>query len=272
MADLSMETIITVIGLAVAGLAAVLGIWVERDEKKPPRYAYALSILILLATAVGMYQSYEDALAGQKLEADMARMLATIERIASESGDENPQLQEFMKTELTAQSRANPKVVEKMAQRVADEGGDPTAMLQKHLPASEVEGLSRSGSLKIKPVTMVQTAPGGSSERRGMLRIKPKDEPTADPAVAASAPVIEDAGAPEEPKPDLIKVGGAGLVGGKALGLGGSKEGGGGLLGGAKPGAAKPADGAKPDAAKPAPAKPDAAKPASKPPLGGKKL
>lgn len=269
MADLSMETIITVIGLAVAGLAAVLGIWVERDATKPPRYAYALSILILLATAVGMYQSYADAIAGQKLEADMARMLATIERIASESGDENPQLQEFMKTELTAQSRANPKVVEKMAQRVADEGGDPTAMLQKHLPASEVEGLSRQGSLKIKPVTMVQAAaPGASGERRGMLRIKPKDEPTADPAVAASAPTPEDAGAPEEPKPDLIKVGGAGLVSGKALGLGGSKEGGGGLLGGAKPGAAKP------DAAKPAPAKPDAAKPATtaKPSLGGKKL
>jgi hypothetical protein len=267
MSELSMETIITVIGLAVAGLAAVLGIWVERDEKKPPRYAYALSILILMATGVGMYQTYADALAGQKLEADMARMLATIERIASDSGDENPELQEFMKTELTAQSRANPKVVAKMAQRVADEGGDPTAMLQRHLPASEVEGLSRQGSLKIKPVTMVQAAPGGSSERRGMMRIKPKAEPTAEPAVAASAPVEDDAGAPE-PKPDLIKVGGGGLVGGKALGLGGAKEGGGGLLGGAKPGAAKP------DAAKPAPAKPDAAKPATtaKPGLAGKKL
>lgn len=270
MSDLSMETIITIIGLAVAGLAAVLGIWVERDEKKPPRYAYALSILILMATVVSMYQSYADAIAGDKLQADMARMLATIERIATEAGDDNPELQEFMKTELTAQSRSNPKVVEKMAQRVADEGGDPAAMLQKHLPASEVEGLQRAGSLKVKPTTVIQAMTASSSgEKRGMLRIKPKDDATAEPAVAASAPVEEDAGAPEDagPKPDLLK-NGPGLVGGKALGLGGpAKEGGGGLMGGPKPGAAK--DGA----AKPAPAaKPEAPKPAApKPALGPKK-
>src|SRR5262245_12367451 len=131
------DLIITLAGLGVAGLAAVLGIWVERDKTKPPRYAYALSILILLATVVGMFQCYMDAKEGEKLEADMARMLQMLDKIANSTETPIPELEAFVNSEINAQSRANPKVVAQLAQRVADEGGDPAAMLGKHLPPAE---------------------------------------------------------------------------------------------------------------------------------------
>ena len=140
--------IVAMTGVLVAGLAAVLGIWMERDQSKPPRYAYALSALILLATVVSVMQSYLDAKAGEKMEEDMARMLQRMDEIAANSDD--PALQELIGAELAAQSRANPDVVQKLAQRVADEGGDPTEMLGRHMDASEVENVSRKGLMKVK--------------------------------------------------------------------------------------------------------------------------
>jgi chromosome segregation ATPase len=41
---------------------------------------------------------------------------------------------------MEAQTRANPDVIQKVAQRVSAEGGDPNAMLARHLPASELKG------------------------------------------------------------------------------------------------------------------------------------
>ena len=78
----NLDVMITEVGIFVAGFAAVLGIWLERDHSKPPRYAWWLSILIVLATFVGMFQTLADAKEGAKLEADMARMLATLDKIA----------------------------------------------------------------------------------------------------------------------------------------------------------------------------------------------
>ena len=140
--------IVAMTGVLVAGLAAVLGIWMERDQAKPPRYAYALSALILLATVVSVMQSYLDAKAGEKMEEDMARMLLRMDTIAANSDD--PALQELIGAELAAQSRSNPDVVKKLAQRVSDEGGDPTEMLGRHMDASEVESVSRKGLMKVK--------------------------------------------------------------------------------------------------------------------------
>lgn len=140
--------LITTVGVIVAGFAAVLGIWMERDDAKPPRYAYALSILILLATVVSVAQSYFDAKEGEKLEEDMARLIQQMDKIATNSHD--PALQNLIASELSAQSRSNPDIVQKLAQRVSDDGGDPTALLGKHLDASEVEGIARKGLVTTK--------------------------------------------------------------------------------------------------------------------------
>jgi hypothetical protein len=150
---MNLEIIITLVGLTVAGTAAILGIWMERDRNKPPRYAYALSVLILMATFVSMFQTYQDAKQSEKIEADMARMLQMLDKIATTSEVEIPELNEFVKTEVATQSRANPAVVQKMAQRMADEGEDPTEALGSYLPAADVEKMQRKGELKLKPPT-----------------------------------------------------------------------------------------------------------------------
>lgn len=166
--SLSLEVIFTLIGLTVAGLAAVLGIWMERDPRKPPRYAWALSVLILMATGVGMYQTYQDARASEKMEADMARMLQTLDKIAQNSDVELPDLNAFLKGELEAQSRANPDVVEKFAQRVSDDGGDPTDVLGSYLPPSEMEQINRAGA-KVKPKQVTNDAAAPPKKRRALV-------------------------------------------------------------------------------------------------------
>jgi hypothetical protein len=161
----------TVTAIFVAGLAAVLGIWMERDERKPPRYAYALSGLIVLAMLVSITQSYLDKIEQDVIKEDMARLLQTMDKLASES--DNPELLALVQSELAAQSRQNPEVVEKVAQRVADAGGDPTEMLGKHLGEAELEQVSRKGIIKPKET--------GS---KVVEKDKDKDEPTKDAAPA----------------------------------------------------------------------------------------
>ncbi len=151
--------IITLVGISVAGLAAILAIWMERDPRRPAKFAAALSVLILMATGVMILQSIiderdqaekEEAATSKqnKLEGDIARMMQTLDRLASDSDD--PQLQAFMAAELEAQARTNPEVVQKLAQRFSDSGDDPAEKLGKHLSSSEVEKIGRKGHLKVK--------------------------------------------------------------------------------------------------------------------------
>jgi hypothetical protein len=194
---MSLEILITLAGLIVAGLAAILGMWMERDKNKPPRYAYSLSILILLATAVGMFQTYMDAKEAEKMEGDMARMLAMLEQIQSNSECEIPELQELVKTEVASQSRSNPRLVQKFAQRVADEGGDPQAILAKSLPPGDVENLSRKGALKLKPPSApAPAAANGSAGAEVRPRLgfgRKRDAAATATAVPTAAPIDKPA-------------------------------------------------------------------------------
>lgn len=145
------DLLITEIGLVVAGMAAIIGIWVERDRSKPARYAIWLSALIALATSVGMFQCFDDHFDQKKVEEDLARVLASLDKIAAESDVDLPALNDLIKSEIAAASRANPSVVEKVAQRVADEGGDPATVMAAYLPEGEVQAMQRSGRLAVKP-------------------------------------------------------------------------------------------------------------------------
>ncbi|HEY3498172.1 MAG TPA: hypothetical protein VGK73_25915 [Polyangiaceae bacterium] len=165
----------------VAGVAAVVGLWMERDPRRPPRWAYSLSGLIVLTTIVTVATSYADKLddeareksaveryedlknrsrllqegndrledaAGEskereeKMQEDIARMLVKLNDMAKGSTD--PSLQEFVKAEMGAQSRANENVVSKVAQQVKDSGGDPDAVLASVLPEQELQRVKRS--------------------------------------------------------------------------------------------------------------------------------
>lgn len=132
--------ILALVGLTVAGLASLLGIWMERDPNRPPRWAIGLSILIAAATIVSCFQSIADAEESAKTEEDLARMLQTLDKIASDQGGENPALKDFLSNEMAAQSRSNPDVIKRVADRVSAEGGDANAVLARNLPPSELGG------------------------------------------------------------------------------------------------------------------------------------
>src|ERR1051325_9251203 len=72
--DFSMDwgLILTVGAVVVAGLAAVVGLWMERDPHRPPRWAWSLSGLILVTTIVTIVTSYNDKLEGDARDAAAA--------------------------------------------------------------------------------------------------------------------------------------------------------------------------------------------------------
>jgi hypothetical protein len=178
------ELIFGIVAVAVAGLAAVVGIWMERDPRRPPKWAWGISILILMAMLVSVAQSYFDHQAGEKLEQDMARMLQQLDKLAADS--EDPALQAFVTSELSAQARANPDIVEKLSERVEEDGGDAAEMLSKHMPASEVAALSKKGKVKKKKTT--SSAP--KTEKQPAKKVPASESPRGgrgdDPASTAS--------------------------------------------------------------------------------------
>lgn len=185
--SLDTELLVTFTAVFVAGLAAVLGIWMERDSRKPPRYAWALSALILLATFVSLMQSLLDKREQDLIKDDMARLLTTMDRLATESDD--PALLELVKAELNAQSRSDPSMVERVAQRVSDEGRDPSEVLGKHLDAAEVEKVTRKGSIKAKATDKVATTEPVAPKRPGRLGSgDDDDDDKADTKESAAAP------------------------------------------------------------------------------------
>lgn len=180
----------TVAGLTVAALSSVVGIWVQRDENKPPRWAIMLSLLIVLASGVGMAQAWLDNQQAEKMEADMARMLATLDKLVS-SGAASPELAEILKTEMKAQARSSPGVMRKVAQRVADDGGDPAAVLGNYISAADVQTLSRDGD--IKAATRAPEARAAAEPTRAQREVLKAVEEQVDRVEKAGATSKEEA-------------------------------------------------------------------------------
>jgi hypothetical protein len=173
--------LLTIGAVVIAGLAAVVGLWMERDPNRPPRWAWSLTILILITTIVTVVTAYNDKLEGDAAEAaaakryedikrraellqdgnerleeaageskdreekmgdDIARMLVKLNAMASASTD--PAVKELVKAEMAAQSRGNEAVVGKIAQQVKDSGGDPDTVLAAVLPEEELQRVKRN--------------------------------------------------------------------------------------------------------------------------------
>ena len=71
-------------GLGITAVAALVGIWIDRDPDRPLRYSVWLTVLVVLATGVGVFQTYQDYLSGEKLQGDIGRVLPKVDKIASE--------------------------------------------------------------------------------------------------------------------------------------------------------------------------------------------
>jgi len=139
-------------GLGITAVAALVGIWIDRDPDRPLRYSVWLTVLVVLATGVGVFQTYQDYLSGEKLQGDIARVLQKVDKIAHEGTADVPVLNEVLKNEVAAQARNNPDVMAAIAQRVADEGGDPQAVLTTYLPDNEVKAFATDGRLTTAPL------------------------------------------------------------------------------------------------------------------------
>lgn len=118
--------IVTFAGIVVAGLAGVLGVWMERDPEAPPKWAWVFSVLILVATGIEMAHSTVQAAEDGETEEAMARVLEQLTIISAHS--DNPALASFVSSELAAQARNNPGVVAKLEKKVAAKGGDVKAI------------------------------------------------------------------------------------------------------------------------------------------------
>ena len=151
--------VVTVAGLFVAGLAAVLGIWMERDREGTPIWAVLFSLLIMAAMVVEMGRAWYEELHAWQLEEDMARVLEKLDELAS-SG-ENPALAEFVNAEVALQSRANPKIMKKVETRMNARGAS-----LKGRSAGGMGGFGSKGG-KAKSGTMGGSKTSKSSGKAG---------------------------------------------------------------------------------------------------------
>lgn len=126
---MDMGLIVTFVGLGVAGMAGVLGVWMDRDRDAPPKWAWVFSGLILIATGVEISHSVVQASEDGALDEKMASVLEKLTVIAEKGG--NPALSSFVNSELAAQARNNPEVMAKVEKKVAARGGDPSAIRRK---------------------------------------------------------------------------------------------------------------------------------------------
>jgi hypothetical protein len=145
--------IVTFAGVIVATIAGVLGVWMERDRSAPPKWAWVFSGLIIVAMFIEMGHSSAAAAEGAAVDEKMANVLEQLATISAKS--DNPALNSFVGSELAAQARNNPEVMEKVADKVAAKGGDPKALAAKAkaarrtaagLPAKRPAGMARPGS------------------------------------------------------------------------------------------------------------------------------
>ena len=119
--------IVTAFGVIVAGLAGILGVWMERDPGGPKSWALVFSALIIGATCVEMTHAISSQAEGAEADAKMAVLLGSLSELAAK-GD-NPALTSFVGTELAIAARANPSVVKKMEANIAAKGGDPSKVM-----------------------------------------------------------------------------------------------------------------------------------------------
>lgn len=133
------------LGVIVTALSAIVGIWIERDREKPIKKPVALTVLVIFAGSLCMYQAWHKENEQDELEAQLAKILEELDHVAIHSEVELPDLNEALKSELLVHGRANPKVLMDLAKSIAAKGGDPLKMLAAYLPEADLQAMKRDG-------------------------------------------------------------------------------------------------------------------------------
>ncbi len=207
LADFDADLIMSEVGLFVSGLSAIVGMWVERDAERPMRWSVLISMLIFLATLVSMHGAYSQAQEQAKQEASMAALLQKIDKLMQTSDVQVPGLSDLVKNEITTASRSNPGIIQKMAQRVADEGGNPSDVLGDYLPASDMRALQQSGDLQVRSRPPQKRAASKPEAAPPPRRAPPPPPPPAVEATAAVAPVPAAVAITAAPVPSPVDAG-----------------------------------------------------------------
>ena len=129
-----MELFISLTAVIVAGLAGILGVWMEREPEAPPKWAIVFSTLILFAATIELGHSYNQNLKDTKIEDSMATLLVQLSELSESSN--NPALNSFVSSELALQARSNPEVMKKVEVKVEESGGDVEAIRTRAVTGS----------------------------------------------------------------------------------------------------------------------------------------
>ena len=121
--------VVTFVGIIVAGLAGILGVWLERDSEAPSGWAWVFTSLIVLATGMKLAHSLVQKAEGEETSEALSRVLDRLV-VLSEASDD-PALDQFVGAELAVQSRSNPEVMDRVRERVKARGGDPGIVRRK---------------------------------------------------------------------------------------------------------------------------------------------
>jgi hypothetical protein len=160
--------IVTFAGILVAGVAGVLGVWMERDREAPQRWAWVFSALIVVAVGIEMGHSVSAEAVEEETEERMASVLEKLAFISENS--DNPALRSFVSSEIAAQARNNPAVLDKVGEKMAASGRDPDQLRKvaavgrrtaAGLPARRPAGAGRPGSAS------ASKSGGGKSKSKG---------------------------------------------------------------------------------------------------------
>ena len=175
----SIGFLVSVTGVIVAGLAGVLGVWMEKDPDGKVGLALFFSALILFASFLEMGQTIYANAGADQTDAKMALLL---ERL-SELSENSPELQQFVATEVAVAARANPQVVQRMESNVRAKGGDPNRVRQM-----ATSGRRQAAGLSAKkgdpPVRRPAARKGGARTQSGA---RPAAAKTDDKAVLDAA-------------------------------------------------------------------------------------
>lgn len=142
---ISLPLFIAELGIVVTAFSAAVGIWIERDHSKPIKKAVALTVLVVFAGSLSMYQTWQNDSDQAALQADLATILERLDTVAIKSEVELPELNDALKAELTIHGRANPKVLMNLAKAIAAKGGDPLKVLAAYLPEADLQAMKRDG-------------------------------------------------------------------------------------------------------------------------------
>ena len=168
--------LVSFVGVLVAALAGVLGVWMERDPKASVLWGMFFSFLIAASSGVELIRTAALSVEQSQVDAQLANLLGKLGELSAN----NPDLEQFVSAELAVQARANPGVVSRMEDNVRAAGGDPASVRRK-----AAEG--RRSAAGMSRVKGVEDKGARKQDRPAKAEKKKAAEPEAPAAATATA-------------------------------------------------------------------------------------